>query len=180
MRKRLPKLGVATLLILATLTGCVALPPDALKPGPDALKERQLQTRRFDGIKESDLLAASAGVLQDMGYSVTESEAKLGLIVAAKDREAVDAGQVATAIFIAMLGGGNVAIDNDQTIRVSLVVRPAAEKQAKNHVVRVTFQRIVRNTQQQVTRIESLKEPELYEGFFDKLSKAVFLEAHKI
>lgn len=46
--------------------------------------------------------------------------------------------------------------------------------------VRVTFQRVVVNTQGQVTRMEALETPELYQEFYEKLSKSVFLEANDI
>lgn len=46
--------------------------------------------------------------------------------------------------------------------------------------VRVTFQRVVINTQGQVTRMEALETPELYKEFYEKLSKSVFLEANDI
>lgn len=46
--------------------------------------------------------------------------------------------------------------------------------------VRVTFQRVIYNTAGQVTLREQINEPELYQQFFDQLSKAVFLEAHEI
>ncbi len=46
--------------------------------------------------------------------------------------------------------------------------------------VRVTFQRVVYNTAGQITLTEQIKDPELYKEFFDKLSQAVFLEAHEI
>ena len=167
---------VATSLLLV---GCETLPPDALKLGPESLSDRQLQTRRFDGISESDLLSASAALLQDFGYTLTESETKLGVLVASKDRDATDARQVTAAIFLAILGG-NMPIDKHQQIRVSLVTRPVTDRNPKNHYVRVTFQRIVRTAQNQITRRETLRDPKLYEGFFEKLSKAVFLEAHKI
>lgn len=46
--------------------------------------------------------------------------------------------------------------------------------------VRVTFQRVVVNTQGQVTRMEPLETVDLYQTFYEKLSKSVFLEANEI
>ena len=56
----------------------------------DSLQLRQLQTRRIDGSDEKALLAACVGVLQDLGFNIDESETRLGVIVASKDRSAVD------------------------------------------------------------------------------------------
>ena len=47
-------------------------------------------------------------------------------------------------------------------------------------IVRVTFQRIIYDTHGNVTRAEQIKDPELYQKFYEKLSQAVFLEAHAI
>ena len=53
-------------------------------------------------------------------------------------------------------------------------------KPSGQYTVRVTFQRIILNTANQVTRAEQINEPEYYKIFFEKLSKSVFLEAHEI
>lgn len=177
--------GKSTALIVASvfalmLIGCQTVPKDALKLTPESLEKRSLQTRQYEGISEPDVLAASAGVIQDLGFNIDESETKLGVIVGSKERDATEAGQVAAALIVALLGGGSMAIDKNQKLRVSLVVRPTHENDPRKHFVRVTFQRMVWNTQGQVTRIEGLDEPEIYQEFFDKLSKAVFLEGHKI
>jgi hypothetical protein len=165
------------------LAGCETVPPNIFVVTPELLKQRQLETRRYDVIKEANLIIASANVLQDLGFNLENSETKLGVITASKRRDATSGGEVAAAIIIALLGGGAMAISKDQTIRVGLVVRPVKDSNGKamsdSHFVRVTFQRVVRRTDNSVYT-ETLRELELYQDFYEKVSKSVFLEAHKI
>ncbi len=172
-------LGLALLGVLMGV-GCQTIPTDALRLNPESLKQRQLQTRRFDGISEKDLLAASAGVIQDLGFNIDEVETELGLIVGSKERDAKEAGQIALAIIVAVMGGGNAPIENRQLLRLSLVVRPARKSSSNSHYVRVTFQRMVWDMNNQLTRAESIDDNMLYQEFFERLSKSVFLEAHRI
>lgn len=153
------------------------VPIDALTLQPEAASLRRLQTRRFDTNNETELLQASLGVLQDLGFELDESESRLGLLVASKQRDATDAGQIASKILIAAFSQQNMPIDVTQRIRVSLITRVISPRES---TVRITFQRIVWNDMGQISRSESLDDPELYQEFFYKLSKAVFLEAHGI
>lgn len=160
------------------MSACVqTVPKDALTFTPESLKNRQLQTKRFETGQEKKLLTASAQVLQDMGFTIEESEMKLGAIVGSKDADATNAGQIAGAILIAALGGGSVPVDDKQKIRVSVVTKPTSSKTTN---LRVTFQRIVWNTRGQVSRLEFVNDEEIYTSFFDKLSKSVFLTANEI
>ncbi len=171
---------ISLLIFVIFLPSCqTTIPKEALKLSHESLKQRTLQTRKYEGIVENDVLAASAGVLQDLGFNIDESETKLGLIVGSKDRDAVESGQVAVAVFVALLGGGSMPIDEKQKIKASIVVRPF-KHDIKTHHVRVTFQRIVWDTQKRVSKIEGIRDPKIYQDFFDRLSKSVFLEAHKI
>ena len=161
------------------LFGCAPkIPKDALALTPESLKLRHLQTRRFDSKDEKSLLAAGAGVLQDLGFTLDESETKLGVIVASKDRSAVETGQVISAILLAFLGVP-MPIDKTQKIRASLITRPAGTNE-ESTLVRVTFQRIVWNHERIISKTEPLNEPEFYQEFFHRLSKAVFLDAHAL
>ena len=165
------------------VAGCESIPPNALKMSPETLEHRQLQTRRFDGTDDKTILAACAGVLQDLGFNLDESETKLGLIVASKERSAVSAGQIAGAV-VAALFGVTTSIDKNQKIRVSLVVSPANQNangsDDKSFYVRVTFQRTIWNTNGQITRIEGINDAKIYQDFFQKLSKSLFLTANEI
>ncbi len=168
------------LLIVLTVYGCQTMPTDALRLSPESLQQRQMQTRRFDSITEKALLAASAGVIQDLGFNIDEAETELGLIVGSKERDAHDAFQIGFSIFVAILGGGNVPIENRQTLRLSIVIRPARNTSVTSHLVRVTFQRMVWDMNNRLTRAESINDIMIYQEFFERLSKSVFLEAHKI
>jgi starvation-inducible outer membrane lipoprotein len=173
----------ALLFIAIFLAGCVSLPPDTFSVSPEQLNQRQIETRRFSSIKERDLVVACGNVLQDLEFTLENSEVKLGVITANKQRDATNAAEIALAIGMALLGGKVMAVSKDQTIRVSLVVRPALGSNGQaiedSHWVRVTFQRVVRRTDGS-TRTQTLQDEEIFTEFFDRLSKSVFLEAQKI
>lgn len=80
--------------LVCVLGACMALPPDAFVVTPELLKQRQVETRRFAGIIERDLIVASSNVLQDLGFNLENSEVKLGVLTASKERDATDGGEV--------------------------------------------------------------------------------------
>src|SRR5690606_18349169 len=101
--------------------------PNSFVVSSTELEQRQLDTRRYDGIAETDLLVASSNVLQDLGFNLENSEPALGVLTASKQRDATSGGEVVAAVLVALLGGGAMAISKDQTIRVALVVRSAVD-----------------------------------------------------
>jgi hypothetical protein len=173
-------------ILLGLMTGCQTTQPvEGFQLSQAALAERQLQTRRFEHIGETELLRASAAVLQDIGFNLDESEADLGLIVASKKRSAMNKTNARLAKMLDIFVDIELAVDDEQLIRASLVTWPAMDAldesdQSEWMYVRVTFQRIVWNTKNRISRQEALDAPELYQQFFDRLSKSIFLEAHEI
>ena len=112
------------LLCVSMLAGCSTQSPrDALQLTPDSLRDRQMQTRRFETTDKATMLTAATGVLQDLGFSLEEAEVPLGVLVGSKKRDATSAAQYAGAFIIAALGGGSTPVDSHQTIRVSMVMR---------------------------------------------------------
>jgi hypothetical protein len=94
-----------------------------------------MQTREFETQDSDELLSASAAVLQDLGFQVTESQRDLGFLRAAKERSAREYGQEVTRAFVALLttalsalGGSNATmimpVDLQQQINASLVAHP--------------------------------------------------------
>lgn len=154
----------------------------ALSLTKTSLSLRQLQTRRFDTDDETMILSASAGVLQDLGFTIEESAANTGLLVASKDRDAVEADQVAGQVMLVLMAAAfgvqvEAVWDHNQKIRISIVTQKA---DAKTVIVRTTFQRIVWNSKDQITKAETIDEPKIYQEFFNKLSQSVFLKGHNI
>jgi hypothetical protein len=170
------RLFLSLLAAIAVLgAGCVAIPPDILKPAPESAAERELQTRTFRAAGEKDVLAACAAVLQDVGYSIEESEVKLGVIVASKEVSAANSLEVAGQVLfkVLSLGRSDFRYAKRQVVRASLAVRPGQPGEA---AVRITFQRHIIDNNGVVIKAERLNEPALYEEFFTALSRSVFLQ----
>jgi hypothetical protein len=168
---------LAAALALAS-SGCAPkIPKDALVLSPESLQDRQIQTRVFETGDEGRLLSASAEVLQDLGFTIEASEVPCGLIVCSKDRDVTSTSQIIGSILVGVLTGVAPPIDKHQKVVASLVTRPIGESRV---AVRITFQHMVWNTQNQMVRNETIKDAEVYQEFFDKLSKSVFLTGQGI
>lgn len=175
--------GFTILIVMLLVVGCSLPPPHVFLVTPEMLAQRQLETRRYDGIKEADLLSACANVLQDLGFQLENSEPRLGVLTVSKQRDAKEAGEIIVSFIVAMLSGKPVPYSKDQSIRAALVVRPVNDSNGNalpdQYYVRVTFQRLVHRTDNSIY-VQTLRDPKLYEGFYEKLSKSVFIEAQNI
>jgi len=171
------------MMVILVLSCGPSLPPHAFLVTPEMLAQRQLETRRYDAIKEEDLLSASSNVLQDLGYQLENSEPKLGVFTAVKQRSATDTREIVLSIIVTMFSHQPMPWSKDQTIRVALIVCPVYDSNGNalpfSHYVRITFQRLVRKTDNSVY-VQTLRDPKIFEGFFEKLSKSVFIEGQKI
>lgn len=153
------------------------IPKAALKLTPESLQDRQLQTRIYETTDEKNLLAASAALLQDLGYTLDESEVPLGIIVASRDRDVRNAGEIAASVFIAVLTGIPIPTSHRQKALVSLVTKPIDGNRV---AVRITFQHMVWDKRNRLLKNEQINDAKIYQEFFSKLSKSIFLDAHNI
>jgi len=184
-RTRVLALLAAATLLAGGLGACAAGGgKEEMQARAEVAADRELQTRRFKGISEERLLAASVGVLQDLGFTIRVSSVELGMAAGVKDREAKapdqKAAMIVLMILIAVSGAqpppAGQVITEEQTIDVLLTTRPV-HGTSDLLDVRVTFHRFLR--QPFVWEAATLRDPKLYEGFFELLSKAIFLEAHQ-
>ena len=172
------KIYVILSFLIFNLVACqTGVPKEALMLSPESLADRQLQTRIFETNDEMKLLTASAALLQDLGFTIDQSEVGCGVIVCSRDRDVTETGEVVLSVTLAILLGAYVPYDTTQKVMASLVTKPLDDKRI---AVRITFQHMVWNVDGKLTKNESINEPEIYQDFFSKLSKSVFLVAHEI
>ena len=74
----------AVTLLAGALVACQSLPDDAFRLNESALELREIQSRTYEDVTEIEILSASSGVLQDLGYALDEVEKELGVLSASK------------------------------------------------------------------------------------------------
>ena len=177
---------VVLALIAGALAACQTLPEDAFRLNESALELREIQSRTFEDISEVEILSASSAVLQDLGYAIDEVEKELGVLSASKrasaESEAEIIGKIALDVADCLLtlmlsceGDSYASAKDVQDIRMTIVVLPDLEKE-QTHRVRLTMQRVVWMKSGDMYEQETIVDPAVYQAFFDKLSKSVFLE----
>ena len=192
MRETRFKVLLVVLAVAATAGGCATDPnqvamevgaPPGVKDGISTAEWRAMQTRRFETRDDLQILNAATGTLQDLGFTIVESSANAGVLVASKQRDAEEAGEISGQIMLAVLAvllgsSHNPTWDKEQSINVTLIASPI--KNSHMSELRVLFDRRLTNNHGQLWRTELIEDPEIYQEFFNKLSEGLFLEAHKV
>jgi len=188
---RQPFRSAPVLLGLLLLTGCAPEVSQMLTPPEDMLAQRQIQTRQYEFADEEQVLMACTGFLQDMGFQIDEGASRLGVVLGSKMRDAnsLTPGQRA-AVAVAALGlvaGGYTAplalllVDKMQAKPVRIEVGVFTRKigtSGDQVAVRIIF----RETGYKDGRPAPphiIKDATIYQEAFDRLSKALFLEARE-
>jgi hypothetical protein len=181
--RRIYKICVIVIWLSSFLVACQnRILREALTGSPESLKNRQLQTRIFEDTDEKKLLTASAAVLQDLGFTIDETEVPCGVIVCSRDRDVTETAEVVLSVAleilsILVLSPTSVPYDKTQKVIASLVTTPADNQRI---AVRIIFHHMVWDSDGNIRKNEQINEPEIYQEFFSKLSKSVFLVAHEI
>lgn len=180
------KFRAITLLSLFMLAACETLPQDAFRLSESALAVRDMQTREYQSMSDAAILSASTSVLQDMGYAIDEIEEPLGVLSASKRADATTGFQAlgslamdsVRCVFSLMLvcdGKNYSKLDDVQDIRLTLISRPQLSD-GDNVIVRITIQRVIWDKKGRLSEQQTVTDQEVYAAFFEKMSRAVFLE----
>lgn len=179
------------LLGLLLLTGCAHEVSQMLTPPEDMLAQRQLQTRQYEFADEEQVLRACTALLQDMGFQIDEGASRLGVVLGSKMRDMnsltpEERAGVALAA-LGLLAGGYTAplalllVDkmSAQPVRIDVgVFTRTTGEGGKRVAVRIVFRETAyKDGRPALPQI--VKDETLYREAFDRLSKALFLEARE-
>ena len=172
--------GAMLLIIGSLVAGCQTASDDVLALNTDAGKHREAESRRFENVDEGVLLDAAGSALQDLGFSVSRTQAEAGLVSASKRGSAVSPGQIVGYLLLAALIGSEVPWDEEQEVRASLLVRQPADAPASTHIVRLSLQREVWDYNGNVTLLEPVHDETIFQEFFDRLDASLFFEKERL
>jgi hypothetical protein len=173
-------LALAALLVLAH--GCATEPTPAqfMRVSPQSAPSREAQTRHFSGVSEAGLLAAGVSVMQDLGFRIKTSDAKLGVIVGTKPRPIedilADIGRLSLLVGVTfgLYQTPEIAMGPPDAFEVVLTMRPTGT-QTGGYSVRVMFYQLwsPQSLSPDATRMRGaivIDSPTLYQKFFGMLS----------
>jgi len=161
------------------LTGaCAQMPDDVLQVSEKHRVMKVAQSRKVATPKKKEVLLAGAAALQDMGFTIDQSDPELGLVVGSKQRDATDGGQIALAVVGATLttllagpaaGVNGFRYDDEQVVRASLIAGDGADETD----LRISVQRVVLDQRGKVSKAETIRDEELYTQFYETLGGSI-------
>lgn len=164
MRPLVVCLGVTTLL----LGGCM---PCNREPEMTQLQIREIQTREFEVSDVKLVMKGMMNVLQDDGFIIKNAVSDLGLLTAEKD---IDVSSRSEIFFAVLAKDGRWRQHSIQEISANVTAFGNRTR------VRVNFQTKIFDNMGAVVSVVQDLDPETYQSFFARVSKAIFFEEEKI
>jgi hypothetical protein len=161
-----PVLPVCFWCVFAALGGCATLPGSEAFFDPVSLEQRQVQTRLYESSDDARVLQASIALLLDNGFQINEAESRLGWVHAYK--------------VVRWGTGQGVPMPQWKGVFYATVVAGAALGQPDVTRVRVTFHGADYSRPEAAGDFHLVETPEIYQEFFNRLSRALFLGGQPI
>ena len=138
------------------------------KPQLTQLQKRALQTREYEDVERTRILAVAVQVLQDDEFVIETANEVLGLLSASKHlhQRTVDD----DAFLKGFLGDARVVHDENSSFGANLTVTQFGE------LVRVRLAATLNyHNTDGARRVEQVTEPQFYHHFFAQLEKGIFI-----
>jgi len=187
------------LILIFILSSCNYVPSSLLTLQKSALEIRNLQTRNFDSNSEKNILKASISALQDMGYSIQETESSLGVITGSKEvkinsffnnkspfdfnigiNKGFSLGNSRSSRNGVNIGIGNSSLNRKERYNVkketNVTIVSSPTNKINNFNLRASFQVNTYDNFGDISNSTTIKDPKLYQEFFSKISNSVFYQ----
>lgn len=160
---------LAPLMVLC-LAGCGVHPKE---PPMTQLQIREIQSRDFDTDNHKLVMKSMINVLQDDGFIIKNAVSDLGLLSAEKN---IDVENSSHVFLITLLEGKHARWEKQEVLEASGNVSEFGSKIR----VRMNFQTKVMDNYGCPKDIKTIYDPQMYQEFFEKVSKSIFLQQQDI
>ncbi len=155
--------------VLVATSGCAPAP----RPVPrSALQVREIQTRNFSTADTKLVMKAVLNALQDEGFITRNAVSDLGLITATREE---DTERRSDMIFGTLFHGRDALWPKASVIEATINV----SEFGKETRVRVSFHQKILDNRGGTMSVFEVDNPGLYQDFFSKIDKSVFLQGAK-
>jgi len=137
------------------------------------LQIRNLQTKTYDTSNNKMVMKSVLNTLQDLGFSVTNADADLGLIEAKRDKDVEDKTQ---AFFATLFAGAQARYKKEEKVVATVNVSPFG----KRTKIRASFSDKVLNNNGDVMSVHDITDAKTYQKFFQEVQKGLFLQEQKV
>jgi PBP1b-binding outer membrane lipoprotein LpoB len=137
------------------------------------LQIREIQSRDFDTANTKLVMKSIMNVLQDEGYIIKNAVVDLGLINAEKTINVED---TTTAILMVLCANSNARWDKHAILEASANVSEFGSTTR----VRINFQTKTLDNYGCPKNVVTIKDPRIYQYFFEKVSKGIFIQEQNI
>jgi len=155
--------------VLIMLASCVT----QIQPQMTQLQIRELQTRTYATTNTKMVMKAVLNALQDMGFTITNAQENLGLIVAVENK---DVENKTAAMFEQIFAGYHARYAKDAITHATANISPYG----KVTMVRVSFTVKVLDNKGGVVRILHIANAKIYQKFFAKIQQSIYLQEQKV
>lgn len=174
-------LRLVVALAFAPLAACASGGSQATPPRT-ALETRALQSRSYASSDTKSVMKAVLATLQDDGFLVRTADSQLGLITATKEgvRPVSDGVRLGRIIFIAATYGMGALWPGPSSGASVLEATANITDDSSETRLRISFQLKVLDGNQRLKEVRSVDEPALYQEFFAKIARSLFLVKEKV
>jgi hypothetical protein len=136
------------------------------------LQVREMQTRDIDTSDMKLVIKSMMNVLQDEGFIIKNVVPEAGLLCAEKN---VDTENIALAILSSSMNR-NARWEKQQIREASANISEFGTKTR----IRINFQNKILDNEGQLRGVKSVTDPKVYQDFFEKVSKGIFIQEQNI